>query len=122
MGGAGETGEVSWNKNTSRLSNLDDQVYFLEEAGGVRIKDDWTEEKIGYYEYPYRFDVIGRVRGRGVGDPEYLDIRRLEYKTSVWLERMERHPDCDMDDLITAHFFKKGQEPTRWDIEIELKE
>jgi hypothetical protein len=109
---------VSWNKNTSIDETIDVMIYFIENQGGVKIHPSWSQTTIDYFEHPYKVNVIGEVIGRGLNDIGNHRLRRLEYKGSVWLERMERHPDCDCDDWIKAYVYKKEEEPENWEIEI----
>ena len=98
---------MSWNKNTVVMSKLDTICEVLEELG-----------------CSYGLDCLGRVSGNGsndYGDASYL-IRRLAYKNKVILEQMVRHPDCDVDDILTSETFEVGEEPKDWPLEVTLDE
>ena len=104
---------MSWNKNTSNVSQLDATINLLKKMGGS-----------------FSLSVLGQVKGRGLNDdygqgkPLY-EIRRLEYQNAkgeawVMLEQMMRHPDCDCDDLLKSYEFKKGEDPQAWPLEEHL--
>lgn len=101
---------ISWNKNTLVLSDIDNTIEVLKETGT-----------------PYTLVEIGKVNGMGLNDDIQSDdikqypIRRLEYKTFVVLEQLQRTPDCDSDDWLISKKFKKGEEPKKWELEVMLK-
>jgi len=70
---------------------------------------DALVEVLSELDVPYDIEELGRVRGVGLNDIELEDgsspmypIRRLEYSDYVVLEQMQRHPDCDTDDIIVS--------------------
>ena len=94
---------MSWNKNTIKISEIDIIINLLQELNT-----------------PYKLTILGKVKGLGLNDTGdvYYEIRKLEYKDIVILERMERSKDCDADDVIVSYVFEKDKEPENWKIEI----
>jgi hypothetical protein len=109
---------MSWDKNTLNFSQIDAVMQVLRDLGESFV-----------------LHVLGEVLGNGLNDEVFngeneegypalrmYQIRKLEYKNIVLLEQMQRHPDCDIDDIIMSFKFIKGQEPTDWKIEITLED
>jgi hypothetical protein len=96
---------MSWDKNTFNTSKMAEVVKVLNELGE-----------------PYTCTHLGQVRAMGVNDSmndiDVYSIKKLEYRDKVILERMERTHDCDSDDILTSHTFKKGEEPSEWPLEV----
>ena len=89
---------MSWNKNTINCSHLEAVIQPLKDC-----------------DIHYRVTVLGKVMGMGLnddmdwsGDDKYYEIRKLEYKDEVVIEQMERHPDCDIDDIIVSYQMNKN--------------
>ena len=109
---------MSYNKNTINKSTVDATIKLLKEL-----------------KIPYKVKILGQVMGLGLNDDiwgedikeeihcdhKYYDIRRLEYRDVVILEKMIRNKDCDIDDYIMSYEFKKGLEPKDWKVEEEIK-
>lgn len=97
---------MSWNKNTIDYSNIN---------AIIRVLKDMEE--------PYKVTVLGKVKGLGLNDEDdaYYELRRLEYKDKVILEKMIRISDCDMDDSIISVEYSKIDEPKKWKIEETIK-
>ncbi len=105
---------MSWDKNTVNMSNIDGTILTLKKLG-----------------VPYKVTILSKVKGLGLNDDifeedikgilhpgiRYYDIRKLEYKDTIILEKMLRDNDCDFDDVIVSYEFKKGQEPKDWKTE-----
>jgi hypothetical protein len=109
---------MSWDKNTLNLSEVDSVMNTLRDLGE-----------------PFVLHVLGEVQGNGLNDDAWegegedahpvlkmYQIRKLEYKNVVLLEQMQRHPDCDVDDVILSFKFDKIEEPKEWKIEIMLQD
>lgn len=95
---------MSWNKNTINNSEIDKTIELLKE-----------------FKIKYTLKTIGKVPGYGLND-YYNDIkdykiRQLEYNDFIIVEQMNRHPDCDMNDVILSFKFKKDKVPKKWEIE-----
>ena len=94
---------MSWNKNTINFSEVDSAA-------------KWAKR----FNIPHKLSTMGTVVGMGLNDiidmenSVQYDIRRLEIGDIVLLERMERHPDCDMDDYLVSVEFSKKNEPKNW--------
>ena len=90
---------MSWDKNTINYSTIDAIVGVLKDIG-----------------VDYKLSVIAKVRGRGLNDYEgkVYELRRLEYKNIVYLEKIEQEADCDFDDIIRSQKFKLSKEPKGW--------
>lgn len=105
---------MSYNKNTINRSAVDATIQVLENLGTS-----------------YKVTKLGAVTGLGLNDEifeedmkeilhseqRYYEIRKLEYKDVIILEKMIRNKDCDVDDYILSYEFKKGCEPKDWKIE-----
>ena len=93
---------MGWNKNTVNQSRINSIVDTL-------IKLNIT----------YTLKEMGSVFGHGLNDndSEPHSIRRLEYSDYVVLEQMYRTNDCDTDNVISSHEFKKDKEPKNWKLE-----
>ena len=116
---------MSWNKNTVVSCDLETRVKMLEELGvsfklmeigevaGNGLNDDHT----CYYENNFRIVVTKNHAEDYRADTINYRLYRLEYNGKVILERMERHPDCDMDDLIVTFEFTVESEPKEWELE-----
>jgi len=95
---------MSWDKNTYNMSHIDE------------ISRTLTKLKIHH-----AITILGKVKGMGMNDTyddkEYYELRKLEYKDTVILEKMHRTTDCDTDDVIMSHEFKKSEEPKDWELE-----
>lgn len=107
---------MSWDKNTLNFSEIDATINVLKDIGET-----------------FLLDVLGEVQGSGLNDEQWIGegedahptmklypIRKLIYKNTVMLEQMQRHPDCDIDDVILSFKFIIGQEPQDWQIEITI--
>jgi len=98
---------MSWDKNTHNISEINSIVSTL---------DKLSE--------PYKLEIIGKVIGMGLNDTyqfegtKYYELKRLEFKDEVYLERMHRTNDCDADDTIISHKFKIKDEPKEWHLEV----
>ena len=96
-----------------------------------RSKIDNTIEILKNLKIPYKLTVLGSVIGLGVNDITFeediknmlhkangcYNIRRLEYKDVVVLEKMIRNVESDMDDYIVSFEFKIGNESKEWELE-----
>ncbi len=98
---------MSWNKNTTFSTKIDDTIEVLRENN-----------------IPYTLEILGTVQARGLNDTyngtEFHVIRKLTYQNFVIMERMVRDPDCDINDTIIAEKFKKDNVPENWEIETEI--
>ncbi len=98
---------MSWDKNTTISTKIDDTVEVLREN-----------------DILYTLEILGKVEARGLNDTctgtKYYSIRKLLYQNFVIMEQMVRQPDCDIDDLIIATKFKKDNVPENWEIETEI--
>lgn len=77
---------MSWNKNTVVRSSIDNVKATLDTVG-----------------VPYELTTLGEVDGNGLNDVYGVTkypIRKLTFNGSVIREIMQRHPDCDIDDVI----------------------
>ena len=94
---------MSYDKNTIDISFL-----------------DVTKGTLDELDVEYTITYLGEAVGKGVNDiPEMVyQLRKLEYRDKVVMERMERTYDCDSDDLRVSHIFEKGEEPKEWPLEI----
>ena len=111
---------MNWNKNTVVKSDIKMRVGILKE-----------------FKKKHKLTEIARVSGNGLNDEcasdddggfrrirvknpnlkkkdVFYKLFRLEYTKCVFLERIERNPDCDSDDVITVHRFRMSKEPKRW--------
>ena len=99
---------MSWDKNTSNVSKLDFAIEILKDLN-----------------IPFNCEIIGKVQGFGLNDPDYPDnyynIRRMTYSNFVILEQIIRNGDGDFDDFITSSKFTKDKEPDNWQIEDMVK-
>ena len=92
---------MSWNKNTIRMTEVDATLKVLCKA---RIH--------------YTLETLGFVGGRGLndeGEGKY-ECRKLTYGDVVLMERMDCSSDCDADDYFVSLEFRKGEEPTFWEL------
>ena len=100
---------MSWDKNTTISTKIDDTVEVLREN-----------------DIPYTLEILGKVEARGLNDTctgtKYYSIRKLSYQNFVIMEQMIRDPDCDIDDVITSEKFKKDNVPENWRIDVEIDE
>ena len=97
---------MSYNKNTVYNSQINTVIRILE------------LEKI-----KYKLKHIAAVKNFGINiERNYLPIHRLETDNFVLLERIERHADCDMDDVITATLFPRNKEPLDWPTEVIIND
>ncbi len=84
---------MGWDKETKILSHIDSLKLYLKNT-----------------HIPFSFSILGYVYGHGYSDNDkYYPIRKLEYGDKVYQEVMVRDPDCDGDDVIISHEFKKGE-------------
>jgi len=96
---------MSYDKNTVSASEINKTIELLKE---LKIE--------------YKLTILGKVEGYGLND-DYKDdstyeIRKLEYKDKVILERMVREEDCDSNDYIISKKFDKKKVPKKWKIEV----
>jgi len=101
---------MSWDKNTISFSEVDAFLRFADIFGA-----------------DYQLIELAKVRGRGLNDDPYMSgeeklypIRRVEFKDKVILEYMERHSDCDADDIIRSCIYDKAQVPLEWQLERHI--
>lgn len=99
---------MGWDKNTWSLSQIDAIIKTLK-----------------HLKTPYKLTVLGKVNATGINDywedrKEYK-IRKLEYKNIIILEQMHRTSDCDTDDIIESHEFRKEYIPKQWKLEITIQ-
>lgn len=101
---------MSYNKYTLRDAVIDHLILDLKDMG-----------------IPYKITVMAELKGRGVNDisGKCHAIRRLEFrgangKKIIYLERMERADDCDVNDIVTTHRFNEDEEPEKWVKEITI--
>jgi hypothetical protein len=98
-------------KNTIRTSEIDTDINILKELN-----------------HPYILTELGKIQGRGINDlyseadEDEYPIRKLEYGNIIILEQIERHTDCDMDDIIRSFKFNKVNEPSEWQIETTIED
>ena len=94
---------MSWNKNTIVSSQVDPVLEVLNDLG------------IGY-----DLTKLGEVYGRGLNDEigSVYPIRRFQVGDMVYLEKMVRTCDCDVDDEIVSSKFLLKDEPIGWSIEV----
>ena len=99
---------MSWNKNTLNISTLGSTIEILKDL-----------------DLPFNCEIIGKVQGMGLNDPDYPDnyynVRKLTYGNFVILEQMIRSVDCDLDDIFISSKFIKDKEPDNWQIEDTAK-
>lgn len=101
--------KISWDKNTISCSEVDNTIELLKEMN-----------------VEYKLTILGEVEGNGLNDGMMWEenkkypIRKLEYNDKVILEKLVRHPDCDVDDNIISEKFNKKEEPRNWEIEVTL--
>lgn len=97
---------MSWDKNTINFSEVDTFIR------AFRL--------LGIPHSDYKLRQIGKVLGRGLNDrdDEFYILRRLEVADKIILEYIERHSDCDIDDVIKSVIFDKDKVPKRWRREI----
>ena len=90
---------MSWNKNTISFSEL-----------------DAAKRTLDSLKASYQVSTVKEVEGMGLNDYDnkpYL-LRRLVYADTIILEKMIRHSDCDVDDIIVSQSFPSTQEPKDW--------
>lgn len=97
---------MSYDKNTRNCSEVDKTIELLKEL-----------------KIPYKLKILGTVTGNGLNDDyaktDKHEIRRLDYKEKVILERMEQNTECDSDDFIISKKFEKNKVPKKWEIEVK---
>jgi hypothetical protein len=109
---------MSYDKNTIDLSDIDNAIEILESLG-----------------IPYQVTILGKVIGHGINDciieygeqpheirDKFYIVRKLEYKSKVLIEQMQRTHDCDSHDFFVTLRFKKDEEPKNLPLEIYIDE
>jgi len=108
---------MSYNKNTINRSAVDATIQVLKNL-----------------KIPYKLTILGKVIGlgsnnevfeediKGILHPtnKYYEIKKLEYKDVVILEKIIRNNDYDIDDYIMSYEFKINYVPRNWKIEEKL--
>lgn len=101
---------MSWNKNTVLDGTIERTIRVLVQAGIV-----------------YKLEVRGEVLDMGLGSTD----EKVKLRTLIWtnnsgtkyylVEKMVRHPDCDIDDVVETMEFK-DELPDGVPLEITLEE